>query len=113
MPHYTQDGDMTYDASPPLLAVDANGKVYRVYDKFWSACPTFTDNDAIARPVTFYEPQRFPFSDHIEEAIAAGELREVDAMLDDDEDSPAYGRWVTVYLGTKGFPVNPNATVEL
>ena len=43
--------------TPPRLAVDANGFVWRVYDDgAWSMAPVNPDNSPVPEPVTFYEP---------------------------------------------------------
>lgn len=45
-----------FDSKPPMLAVDANGYVWRVYPEYWSMCPVNPDNEPVPEPVTFYAP---------------------------------------------------------
>ena len=49
------------DAHPPLLAVDAHGYVWRVYEnengELWSMAPANADNSPIPHPVTYYVPK--------------------------------------------------------
>ena len=47
--------------TPPMLAVDAAGYCWRVFeDGTWSTCPTNPDNSPIPMPVTFYVPVGAP-----------------------------------------------------
>jgi uncharacterized small protein (DUF1192 family) len=39
-----------------LLAVDARGYVWRVYEEHWSMAPSNPDNEPIPQPVTYYAP---------------------------------------------------------
>jgi hypothetical protein len=44
--------------SPHLLAVDANGYVWRAYlnEGYWSMAPVNPDNSPIPEPITYYAP---------------------------------------------------------
>lgn len=48
--------NVSREGHPPLLAVDAGGYVWRVYEGAWSMAPSNPDNSPIPQPVTYYAP---------------------------------------------------------
>lgn len=80
---------MTHDGVkylvPPLLAVDADGYCWRVFEDGWSMAPNNPDNEPIPQPVTFYVP--FDGGELDEAMAAAAALGAALARFDNARDA--------------------------